>query len=510
MDVATRVVRNTGFLYVRIIINIFISLFSTRIVLNVLGVEDFGIYNVIGGVIGMLTFLNSAMTEATQRFMSHAQGEGNIQKQKSIFNVSVILHLAVAIFFLLALEIAGYFLFDRVLEIPAERLNVAKMVYQFMIVGTFFTILKVPFDAVINAHENMLFVAILGIVLSFLKLGIAIYISYTNFDALTLYGLLMAVSYILLMMFTMAYCLREYEEAKLNFRLIPDIKLLKEMGSFAGWSLLNHSAWIITIQGTSIILNSFFGVVVNAAQGIANQITNQLRDFSITMQKALNPVIVKSEGENNRGHMLSTALIGSKFSFFILSFMSIPVLIEMPYILDLWLKDVPDFAVVFCRLNLIRMPVSTLTSTFYVAIGAIGNIKQTAIWESFISICVLPISYLMFKAGMSPSTIYIILLLVAIARSGGRVYFLHQNGGLSIRHFIINVVFRCLGVFIIAFSISSIPLFLKEPSFLRLIIVLFVSAISFIIPVLVFGLDTNERRLVGKVLSNFLNRRNKV
>lgn len=507
MDVASRVAKNTGFLYGRIVVNVFISLFSTRLVLNALGVSDFGIYNVIGGAIGMLTFLNSAMTEATQRFMSHAQGEGDRQKQNSIFNVSFILHVAIALLIAGMLEVAGYFLFDGILEIPEDRIRVAKLVFQFMIVSTLFTIIKVPFDAVMNAHENMFLVALLGISLSILKLGIAIYITYTSFDELIVYGLLMALAHILLMGFSLYYCYQKYEEVEFTrIKLVKEKQLIKEMGSFAGWSLLNHSAWIITIQGTSIVLNSFFGVVVNAAQGIASQVTNQLSNFSITMQKALNPVIVKSEGGQNRQFMLSTAVVGSKFAFYILAILSVPVLIEMPYILKLWLKDVPEFAVIFCRLNLIRMPVSALTSTFYVAVGAIGNIKRIAVWESFLSICVLPVSYLLFQSGASPSVIYLVLLGVAAGRSIGRVYFLKKQGGLSLRFYLVDVLVRCIGVFVIAFAASLLPWFFQEEGFVRLLLVLVINIFAFFGSLLLFGLNKTEKKLLFRLIGVLANK----
>lgn len=507
MNVAKRVAKNTGFLYARIIINILISLYSTRLILDALGIEDFGIYNLIGGAIALFGFLNSAMAEATQRFMSFAQGENDMSKQKSIFNVSVVLHFVIAITIVLLLEIAGYFLFGGILDIPEERINVAKLVYQFMVVSTFFTILKVPYDAILTAHENMLLIAVLGVIHSILKLGIAIYITYTIFDQLIVFGLLMAILSVLVIILSYIYCHIKYEEVTFNFNRYLNISLFREMGSFASWSLLGHTAYVITMQGTSIILNMFFGVAVNAAQGVSNQVSNQLKGFSSTMLKALNPVIVKREGGNDREKMLEASMFGNKISFLVLSLLTIPLFVEMPYILDLWLTEVPEFAVIFCRLSLLRMPLGLLTETFYVAIGAIGKIKQSVIWESSIFISVLPISYALYKIGASPEIVYINLVIMTIAISIARVFFLNKLGGLSIRTFLINIAFRCISVFLLTLVLTSIPFKLMEEGIIRLLLVSTTGIITFLILTYFVGFNTIEKSQIKKVIVSFIKSR---
>lgn len=501
MSSATRVVKNTIFLYCRIAVNILIALYSTRLVLDALGVEDFGIYNLVAGSIAMLTFLNSAMAEATQRFMAYAHGEGNVEKQIKIFNVSAILHLLIALLIVLILELAGYFLFKGVLEIPEDRVKVAKLVYQFMIASTFFTILKVPFDAVLNSNENMFWVALLGIISSICRLGIAIYIVYTNLDSLVVYGLLMALLSIVMISTTMTYCYKKYQEVR--FRLIShfDSKLFKEMTSFASWTLLSHSAWIIASQGTAVVLNSFFGVAINAAQGVANQVSGQLANLSNTMHNALNPVIIKSEGRKDRRKMLEASMFGNKISFFIIALFSIPLIIEMPYVLGLWLKDVPEFAVVFCRLSLIRLQVGAITHTFYVAIGAIGKIKKDAIWEALIFTSILPISYLAFQLGASPEAIYLTFIFAFVGISIVRVYFLNRLGGLSVAYFMKNSVLRCYAVFFSSFFIATIPLLFQNDGLLRFIIVLLASSFTFFITTFAFGLNKEENRQILNVVN---------
>jgi len=316
MEQAKRVAKNTGILYVRMAITVFLSLYITRLVLAALGAENFGIFNLVGGAIAMLSFLNGAMSSASQRFMSYAQGEGDHKKQKYIFNVSTLLHFFIAIAVVILLELAGYFFFNGLLKIDPDRMYAAKIIYQFLIVSTFFTVISVPYDAVINAHENMLFVAITGIIESILKLGIAFYITYTNFDKLISYGLLMASLAILMLIIKQIYCHIKYEEVTINIRKYRDKDIFKEMTGFAGWSFLGSSSSLIANYGQGIVLNIFFGTFVNAAQGISIQVSGQLSAFATTMMKALNPVLAKSEGAGNRKLMIKASMIGSKVSFF--------------------------------------------------------------------------------------------------------------------------------------------------------------------------------------------------
>src|ERR1017187_1198946 len=296
MEAAKHIVKNTSFLYAEMAITVFISLYTTRLILSALGTKDFGTFNVVGGAIAMLTFLNNAMAAASQRFISHAQGKGDIEKQKSIFTVSILLHFLIGIALILVLESSTYFLFRRILNIDPHRLFAAKLIYQFMIASIFFTIISVPYNAVINAHENMLLVAILGVIEAMLKLSIGLYLLKTDFDKLITYGLLMALLSILLLTIRRIYCHRKYEEVHIKIKLYFDKILFREMANFAGWNLLGTSAGVIAGNGAPIMLNHFFGTALNAANGISNQLNGQLLAFSNTMLQALNPFITKSEG----------------------------------------------------------------------------------------------------------------------------------------------------------------------------------------------------------------------
>ena len=501
---AKRVAKNTGFLYARMAITVFISLYVTRLVLGSLGTEDFGIYSLVAGMVAMLVFLNAAMTAASQRFMSYAQGEGNIDKQKNIFNVSTLLHFFIAIVLVIFLEAVGYFLFDSVLNIPVERLEAAKYVFHAMVVSTFFTVISVPYDAVINARENMLFVAVTGVLEALLKLAIAIYITYSDFDKLISYGMLMAVSTILVLIIKRIYCHKNYAEVDINIKRYFDKALFKEMGSFASWSFLGSASSMLSFYGQGIVLNIFFGPIVNAAQGIAAQVRGQLGAFSVTMLKALNPMMVKSEGGGDRALMLKASMLGSKFSFFMLMTFYIPMIIEMPYVFDLWLKNVPEYSILFCRLLLIQTLIEQLFLTLNTSISAVGNVKKFQLYTSILNIFPLFICYVLFANDLPPYTLYIVFIFQAILLASVTLYFAKKECGLSISYFLKDVVGRCVTSFIVVFALALTASLLIGNETLSFISVLAVSAISLLFVVSFVGFNTLERENNQAFIKNII------
>lgn len=333
MNTVSRVIRNTGFLYMKMGVTMFVSLYATRLVLNALGVDDFGIFNMVAGVIAMLAFLNASMAAATQRFMSYAEGEGDPEKQKIVFNISVVLHLAIAVMVGILLYAAAPILFGHVLNIPEDRVFAARCVYWAMIASTVFGILGVPCEAMLNAHENMLYFAVIGVLESFLKLGAALLVVHVLADKLVLYGVLMAGISILAMTAMLVYCRRNYAECVIAPRRYWKRGVFREMGSFAGWNFTVSASSMLSEYGVGIVLNHFFGVALNAAQAVAQQINGQTMAFSGTMLKALNPVISKSEGAGNRGLMLRASLSGCKFAYLLMAVFAIPLILEAPGLL---------------------------------------------------------------------------------------------------------------------------------------------------------------------------------
>ena len=409
---ANRVIKNAGYLYAKMGITMFISLYTTRLILNSLGVSDFGIFNIVGGAIAMLGFLNAAMAGTTQRFMSYTEGEGNKEKQKSIFNVSLILHFIIACLVSIALLIAGLFFFNGILNIPIERVYAAKVVYGSLIISTMFTIMSVPYDATLNAHENMRYYAFVGILESLLKLAVAFACVYTQNDKLITYGALMACIPLITLTIMRVYCHRHYEECTIKIKRYWNKQLMKEMTGFAGWNLFQTGAAIITNNGVSIVMNMFFGPVINAAQGVANQLCGQLLALTNNLVKAINPVIMKTEGQQQHEKVVGFALTGSKATFFMTSLFALPAIVMMPNLLKIWLKNVPDYAVFFAQCQLVIYMCENLSSGLNTAISATGKIRNISISKSIVKFLYLPMSYLLFKLGVSVYIVYILLVMI--------------------------------------------------------------------------------------------------
>jgi O-antigen/teichoic acid export membrane protein len=524
MNAIHRVATNTGILYLRMAITVVISLYTTRLVLTALGIEDFGLYNLVGGLIAMLGFLNASMATATQRFMSIAQGAGDVDRLKRIFNMSTILHVNIGILVVVLFEIAGYFFFNGMLNIAENRIVVAKLVYQFMVVSTLFTIISVPYEAVITSHENMLFFAILGVVEAILKLAIALYISngtlnlpvgltistkhihlsYSIIDNLTIYGLLLAVLSIFMLMIRRHYCHKKYVECVYDLKKHYDKKLLKKITCFAGWSFLGIASSMIANYGQGIVINVFFGTAINAAQGVANQLSGQLGVFASTLIKALNPMIDKSEGAGDRSLMLKATMMGSKVSFFLMMVLHIPMLIEMPFILKLWLKNVPEFTVIFCQLLLIRNLIEQLFIPLTSAISAVGNIKHFQLSTSLLSFFPLVITYIFFKLGYPPYVIYIVFIIYSILLAMVTLYYAKKSCQLSVTEFFCNVIARCSFAFILVLMFSLIPYFIINPGFIRLVGVILASITSYFIIVFFIGFSGNERVKIKQLGSELL------
>ncbi|WP_354618871.1 hypothetical protein [Sediminicola luteus] len=349
----------------------------------------------------------------------------------------------------------------------------------------------------------MFLVAVLGVLEALIKLGIALYVTNTSFDKLISYGSLMAVMAIILLLIRRVYCHLKYNEVTINVKKYFDRSLFKEMGSFAGWSFLGSSSSMIANYGQGIVLNMFFGPRVNAAQGIANQVSGQLSAFSTTMLSALNPGIAKSEGAGKRGSMLKMTAMGSKMSFFLLSFMCIPVLIEMPYILGLWLKDVPAYAVVFCRLLLIKNLIEQLSIPVSTSIKAVGNIRDFQIASSILTFFPLIISFGFFFLGYPPYFLYVVFIGYAILNSGLIFKYGNKYCGLALWSFIKNVVLRCVFSFLAVLLLSLIPQLVLDEDGIRLLIVTGSSGLFFIIIVYVIGFNKQEKNWLNMLLKSF-------
>lgn len=503
MQAANKVALNTGILYGRMLLTMAISLYATRLVLNALGSTDYGIFNLVAGVVAMLSFLNAAMTTSTQRYLSYHQGKNDIQMQKRVFTNSLLLHFLIGIALLVILEVTGLFLFNGFLNIPADRIHDAKVIYHFMSATVFFTVLAVPFNGSLVAHENMLWVAIVNVVESLLKLGVAVLLLFLAHDKLMVYGLLMSAISIVSFVLYAVFCFRKYQECTLVGLFKGDKVLIRELGSFAGWNLFGSLCGVGRSQGLAVLLNIFLGAVANAAYGIANQVASQLNFFSATMLRALNPQIMKSEGQGDRNRMLRLSLIASKFGFFLLAMIAIPCIFEMPAILVLWLKNVPESTVMFCRLILIGTLINQLTIGLQSAIQATGKIKTYQAVIGSLILLNLPVSYLLLANHFPPYFVLVSFCLFELLACIARLYFLNIKAGLLLKDYLGRVLFKV----VLPTAVNILVCVVIGNVFhgpVRILITLVCSFSAFFLMIYWFGLNTDEKEMIQKLKNSIV------
>ncbi|MBD8490900.1 hypothetical protein IFO69_19260 [Echinicola sp. CAU 1574] len=498
MSAANRVIFNTGILYGRIIVTVGISLFTTRIVLDALGAVDYGIFNLIAGVIVMLAFLKNAMATSTQRYLSFYQGKKDEKMQSKVFWNSLLFHLILGIFIMGVLEVAGLFLFDGFLNIPSDRLDEAYLVYHFMGVNVFFLIISVPFNGSLVAHENMLFVAIVNIIEVLLKLAIALSLYSTSKDKLISYGILMAGISSISFVFYAIYCIRTYSECKLNHWRGVDKYLMRELGAYAGWNLFGSVCSLGRTQGLAVILNLFFGAIINSAYAIANQVGGQLMFLSTTMLKSINPQIMKSEGNGDRKRMLRLSMIASKFGFFLLSIIAVPFIFEMDNILHVWLKEVPDFSVAFCRMVLVAAIINQLTIGLQSAAQATGRIKAYQATVGGVLILNLPLAYILLKWGFEAYSVLVGYVFIELTAVCLRVYFLNKIAGLSVKEYLDRVINKELLPFVVLLITCMLSITMMAFEF-RFLVTIILSAISTSAAIFKWGLCDDERQILSGV-----------
>lgn len=499
---ANRVIKNTGYLYMKMAITMFVSLYTTRLILNSLGASDFGIYNIVGGAIAMLGFLSATMAGATQRFMSFTEGQGNIEKKKSIFNISLTIHFFTALVVGALLVVAGFIFFHGILNIPAARTEAAKVVYFSLIISTMFTIMSVPYDAVLNSHENMLYYSIVGIVESILKLIVAFVCVYTSSDKLIIYGLLMACIPFVTLSVMRIYCHHNYNECIIKPRTYWDKQTFREMLGFAGWNMGGTMVIMLSSYGQGIILNNFFGTILNAAQGIASQLNGQMQALSSNILKALNPVLGKSAGAGDSSLLIKSTCMGAKYSALIYLLFALPMFVECQYILKLWLKNIPDWCLIFVQLQIIKSFIEMQFSTLPGCISATGKIKKYTICSTISNFFQLPFIYLAFKMGLPPYFIYIVsiifgnLIVYAFA-----LYYVREYVGIKFSYFLTKVSLPLGLIAIIIFILLKTYTYcLPITDFYSLVIFLIYSFIIYLISVLCYIMLSEDKYIFKSVL----------
>jgi len=440
-----------------------------------------------------LEILNGNMANTSMRYMAHSLGSNNIELIKKTFSTTKAIHYLVGVITIVVMEIGGWLMFKFFLNIPPEKYTDAIIIYQFMIVTTFVSIIAVPYDAVMNAHEHIWILSIFDIVSALLNLVMALFLFYGAGNKLILYGLFMMLIQVLLRILKYIYSHRKYTECQNSSKINIDKKLSKEIFSFTGWNFFGSLASLGSTHFRSIIINMFFGVRLNAAEGVSRQASGYVNMLTTSMTRAINPQIMKSEGGGDHRRMIFVTEIGAKYSSFLFALMGVPIALEADALLQLWLKDVPQYAVVFCQLILIQMLVEKFTFQITHAIRAVGNIRDFQISESVACLVYLPIAYLLFRSGFAPASIYVLGILNSFIVAGVRLYFGKKEAGISIIHYlkssVIPVVFPLIISVVLYFLIRQ--LFSHSIVSVLLIIVLF--CIVFTVLFGLLGMSKAER-----------------
>lgn len=484
-----------------------ISLYTSRLILNTLGIEDYGIYSVVGGFVLMFSTLNSSMTTSVQRFMNFEMGinkPGKDERLNNIFNTSIIIHLGIAVIIFLLLESIGSWYLNNHMNIPTGRVGAAKWVFQFSIFTLMVNIINVPYNALIIAHERMSAFALISILEVVLKLVIVYLVILSSWDKLKLYAVLMFLISVIMRIIYSSYAIKNFKESK--FKWNWNSSLFKEMSGFAGWNLIGVSSTMLRTQGSNVLLNYFFGVVINAATGIAFQVKNTLDSFVLNFMIALNPQITKSYAANDYKYLMQLIFKGSKYSYYLLLFVAIPIFIETEIILELWLKIVPPYAVIFVRLLLIISLLETLSKTLIQSMFATGRIRKYQIIVGSITILNLPLSIIMLYLGFPPQSVFIIVIIIAIISLFVRLIMLKPMINIEINKFITNVILNVLIVSIIALILPIMIIVFQEPGSLRLLFTTLVSILSVGGTVYFVGLQNNERVFVKNAVIKTIKR----
>lgn len=495
MKASQRVLVNTLAQYGRTIINMVLSLYTVRVVLMTLGENDFGVYTLVAGVVSMLSFITNSLVTTTQRFVSYNQGTGDKDKVRIVLNNSLVLHIILGLIVVIILEFISPYLFDGFLNIPSDRIIAAAVVFQIVILMLFLSFITSPFRALLISHENIVYISLIDVLDGILKVLFAIILTNISFDKLVFYAIMMAFVQLFNFIALSSYCYAKYEECCIPNLHKVSIEYIKDMLSFASWSVYSTGCIVGRQQGVAIILNKWMGAFVNAAYGIAFQISGYAGFLSSALINAIAPQIVKAEGGGDRKKALSLSTSACKFMFFLLSAISIPCIFEINNLLSWWLKDVPEYAGLFCQMVLLSSMADSLTVGLAHINQAIGKIGLYSIVINTPKLISVPLIIVCVCVGFNLKAVTIVYITVELFSSFLRLPFIHRTAGLDVRQFIIQALKPIIIPAIIC-SITSflIVTFVNVPY--RFILTFIISILVYFISIFLFGLSKHEQDFI--------------
>lgn len=500
MTSSQRVALNTGAQYIKTIINMVLSLYIIRIVLQVLGAEDFGLYSLIAGVIAMLSFLTNAMVATTQRFVSFYQGKGDLCKLKNVFNSSLCIHIGLGLITVVILECITPFLFNGFLNIPSHRYNAAVFVYQITVLIILLTFSTSPYRALLVSHENIVYISLVDILDGIIKLFLVLFISIVPIDRLEYYGIIMLLVQVFDFLAISIYCYIKYIETTFPNPFKIDSIILKELGSFAGWTLYSSGCVIGRQHGIAIVLNRLMGASVNAAYGIGFQVAGYTNFLAQSLVNSITPQIVKAEASNDRKRALWLSNLTSKFIFYLLSILCIPCMFEINTILSLWLEKVPQYTSLFCIMVMLTLLVDSISIGLTYINQAIGNIKWYSIFMYTPKLFTLPLFYLCLKCGSDLKLAAGVYIAIELLCSILRIPFLKKTADLNIREFCRQVILGEIITILIFVIACVLVCAILPPSLFRMIITFCIPNILFFTAIWFWGLDNHERDILKSII----------
>jgi len=489
-----RIAKNTLLLYFRMLLLMVVSLYTSRVTLAALGVEDYGIYNVVGGVVAMFSVLSSSLSAAISRFLTFELGRGDKDRLKTVFSMAVNIQIGMAIIIMVLAEIGGVWFLNSKMNIAAERLTAANRVLQCSILTFVVNLISVPYNATIIAHERMSAFAYISILEAFLKLSVAYLISVTLYDRLIVYSVLLCAVAVALRLIYGIYCKRHFEECTYHF--VYDKSVLKSMGSFAGWNFIGCTSAILRDQGVNIVINLFCGAAVNAARGISFQVNNAVQSFVSNFMTAVNPQITKSYASGNHDYMMRLIFQGSRLSFYMLLFLSLPIILEADTLLGIWLKEVPQHTTLFVQLVLLFGMGESVSNPLITAMLATGNIKKYQIIVGGLQLMNFPVSYLLLSMGLFPEVTMVVAIVIGQCCLAARLYLLRKMIGLSAVAFMKQVYLNIAAVSLVALVLPLLLHFTLAGRWVRLASVVVVSLLSTLMSIYYIGCTKRERMFV--------------
>lgn len=489
-----RIAKNTIILYFRMFLMLALNLFTSRIVLKTLGVEDYGIYSAVGGIVSMFTLISGALTNSVTRFLTYELAKGGPEKLGRVFSTSINVMFLLCIVILIVGEPIGVWFLNNKMIIPEGRLVAANWVLQCAILTFLISLISIPYNASIIAHEKMSAFAYISIFDAILKIVIVYVLYLTTYDRLIVYSVLLLVVSCLIRLIYGVFCRRHFQECK--YKWINDKGLLKSMTSFAGWNFFGYGAKVVNDQGINLLMNLFFGVGVNAARGIAVQVKSAVTHFVTNFTMALNPQITKSYAIGDLSYMHSLIFRGAKFSYFLMLFFVIPLCLETELILRLWLTIVPEHAVAFVRLTLVAATINVISDSIIKGLHATGNIKKYMIIVGSIEILNFPLTYIAFRLGAPAEISYYIFICVYLCLVFIRVFLIKELISLQFSDYFKQVFLKCIWVTIPSLAMPLFISLMMEDSILRLFLIVMVSMISTVSFVCLWGLTKGERNII--------------